>query len=320
LSIPLSEWLDVISGEYLDGYISEGGAAVKLVVPQEANARVKDRLTETARDSGFLVAAVDAGVTRVDRIHDLFTAVSRQVDWLRLAENVRERAVMESNYQPPTEPPLTFDSVAHANGDIAPHFVRSALERWFSEHIFRDYRMSQDFRTAMSRLCFDPLTSAAGTESPLLDSVVDWLRGELRLMSAVKQAQIYQRVARHNARDLLLSLSHWVRVAGMQGLVVMVDIQATAPKSKALAGSSNFYTRAALYDLYEVIRQFIDSTDEMDGCLLTFIAPPDAIEDEVRGLYMYRALTMRIADEVRDRRQDNPLASLVRISTEGTHG
>ncbi len=69
-----------------------------------------------------------------------------------------------------------------------------------------------------------------------------------------------------------------------------------------------------------MIRQFIDSTDEMDGCLLTFIAPPDAIEDEVRGLYMYRALTMRIADEVRDRRWDNPLASLVRIRSEGADG
>lgn len=320
MSIPLSEWLDVISGEYLDGYISDGGAAVKLVVPQDPDARVQERLTETARDAGFLVAAVDAGVTRVDRIHDLFTAVSRQVDWRQLAENVRERAVMESNYQPPAEPPLTFDSVAQANGNVAPHFVRSALERWFSERIFRDYRMSQDFRMAMTRLCFDPMTSAAGTDGPLLDSVVDWLRGELRLMSAVKQAHIYQRVARHNARDLLLSLSHWVRVAGMRGLVVIVDIQATAPKNKALAGGSNFYTRAALYDLYEVIRQFIDSTDEMDGCLLTFIAPPDAIEDEVRGLYMYRALTMRIADEVRDRRWDNPLASLVRIRSEGADG
>jgi len=37
----------------------------------------------------------------------------------------------------------------------------------------------------------------------LWQATKEWLRGELRLISTVKRAQIFQRVARHNARHLL---------------------------------------------------------------------------------------------------------------------
>lgn len=317
MSIPLAEWLAVMREDYLESYVPSGGAAVKFVVPIDNEVAVEERLAAAAREAGLLVATVDAAVTRVDRIQDLFFAVSKQVDWHQIATNVRERAVMESEYTPPADQPLTFDAIAAANGDIAVPFVRRAMEEWFSERVFRDYQMSREFRAAMSRLCFDPMVSGAGEQSLLLDNIIAWLQGELRLVSGVRSAAIYQKVARHNARDLLLSLSHWLRFAGYQGLAVVVDIRATATKTRALAGDANYYSKAALYDLYEVIRQFIDATDEMDGLFLVFVAPPDALEDDLRGLYIYRALQMRIADEVRDRRRDNPLASLVRLDARG---
>ena len=313
MSLQIDEWVDVLRTDYLQSFVPGGGAGVKVAVPVRGDTPVIEALSQASKDSGFVVAVVDSATTRVDRIDQVFTAVARQVDWRKMASNVRERAVLESSYQPPDELPWTFESIAGANGGIAPHFVRSAMERWFTENVFRDYRMSQDFRMAMSLLCFDPMSSAAGADRPIVDSIIEWLRGELRLISAVKPAQIFQKIARHNARDLFLSMSHWVRVAGYQGLVVAVDIRATAARTRALAGEANYYTRAALFDLYEVIRQFIDSTDEMEGSLLVFVAPPESIEDDVRGLFIYRALTMRIADEVHDRGRDNPMASLVRV-------
>jgi hypothetical protein len=66
-------------------------------------------------------------------------------------------------------------------------------------------------------------------------------------------------------------------------------------------------------DAYEVLRQFIDATDELRGVLLIGVVPPELMTDESRGLPAYTALQLRVADEVRDRRRANPFAALVRL-------
>jgi hypothetical protein len=79
--------------------------------------------------------------------------------------------------------------------------------------------MSQEFRIAMIRLCIDQLDPTSPT--PFLSNAVkEWLRGELRLISTLKDALIFQKIARHNARHMLFSLSHWLRINGKSGLVV----------------------------------------------------------------------------------------------------
>ena len=53
------------------------------------------------------------------------------------------------------------------------------------------------------------------TDNPALEtSIKHWLRGELRLISEVKRALIFQKVARHNARHMLFSLAHWLTLTG----------------------------------------------------------------------------------------------------------
>ena len=69
-------------------------------------------------------------------------------------------------------------------------------------------------------------------------------------------------------------------------------------------------------DMYEVLRQCIDSTDEMEGYLMVVLAPQEFISDDRRGLNRYEALKLRIWDDVRDKHQPNPFAPLVRISFE----
>ena len=71
----------------------------------------------------------------------------------------------------------------------------------------------------------------------------------------------------------------------------------------------------AMLDAYEVLRQFIDATDNLENCVILVIAPPEFIEDEKRGVSRYPALKMRIWDEVRDRERDNPYAPLVSVSS-----
>ena len=71
--------------------------------------------------------------------------------------------------------------------------------------------------------------------------------------------------------------------------------------------------KAAALDAYEVLRQFIDATDELRGVLVIAVVPPQLMTDEQRGMPAYTALQLRVADEVRDRRRANPFAALVRL-------
>jgi hypothetical protein len=196
---------------------------------------------------------------------------------------------------------------------VALHFVQAALSQWFTANVFRDSNMSQDFRMAMSRLCFDPMLTTGQAEGTVVESILAWITGDLRLLSAVRKAQIYEKIARHNARDLFLSTAHWARSAGYAGLAVLVDATAISVRSHAMAEGSLFYTRAAVMDFYELLRQFIDATDEMDGLFFMVSGSSDLLTDEQRGIDIYTALKLRVSDEVRNLSVDNPLSTLVRL-------
>lgn len=313
MTVPLAEWLATFSTEYLDEFIPAGGATVKFLVGDDAaRTAAIQGLRDFGGERGFLVAPVDAAVTRAHLVDQLFFSVARQIDWLELAATLRTRALDENGYSD-AGPNPTMASIAHGAG-LPTHVVTGNIQRWLSDEIFRDYRMSQDFRIGMMHLCLEPLSNPYQGDGGLTDIILRWLEGDLRLTSALKPATIYQKISRSNARDALVSLAHWARLAGRSGILVALDVTAYLARSKGAArAGSAYYTRAAAMDLYEALRQFIDSVDEMDGAAIVVLAAPEFLSDDDRGLRMYRALEARVAEEVRDRVRDNPVAGLVRL-------
>ena len=313
MTIATARWIEAFTSEYLDEFVPDGGATVKFLVgdANERRATAEGLAAEgAARD--YLVAAVDGATVRLHLVDQLFFAVAKQIDWLGLADTVRGRVVGESGYALPEGNP-TFAAIAQETG-IASQEVRNEIQKSFSNTVFRDYRMTQEFRLAMMRLCLDPMSNPYQGDGGLSDLVVDWLRGDVRLVSALKPALIYQKIARHNARDMFVSLSHWVRLAGHAGIIITIDISAYLVRTRALVPAGvAYYSRAATMDLYEALREFVDSIDELDGAAIIVLAAPEFLSDDDRGLRMYRALEARVAEEVRDRVRDNPVAGLVRL-------
>ncbi len=196
-------------------------------------------------------------------------------------------------------------------------FLRKELRSCLEKEIFHDFEMSQEFRIAMIRLCLNQLDTAKPSAF-MSNAVKEWLRGELRLISTLKNALIFQKIARHNARHMLFSLTHWLRVNGKSGLVLVLDITRYLISTRSKNPDDGFfYSAPAVLDAYELLRQFIDGTDEMEGLLIIVLASKDFLNDDKRGLRSYDALKLRIWDEVRDRQRQNPLASLVRLSSRG---
>jgi len=313
MTLTLDAWMGRIRSEYLEDFIAGGGSAVKFAVPGGGAPQVIDTLQEAALRQGYLVASVDAGETKVQLIDQLFFAVSRQIDWEALAQAIRVRAITESGYALPAAGPLSIASIADTNSAEA-RFVRNNLQQWFSVNVLRDHRMSQEFRQAMAVLCLQPLDLPI-TDDGLYQRVLDWLHGDLRLISSLKPAQIYQKISRKNARDLFISLGRWCPFAGRAGLTLIIDIGACSVPRRAMASGSIFYSRTMVMDLYEVLRQFIDETDDLQSIFVAVVAAPEFLTDDSRGLSTYDALQMRVSEEVRDRTYDNPLAGLVRLST-----
>ena len=328
----VQDWLDIVRREYLQDFIRRGGAAVKFVVPWEEIGRgelreglrrreeigrgeLREGLRRVAEEEGFAFAFVDAASTKIHMVDKLFHEVARQVDWDNLAYSFVVQMLEENGFALPSRrEEFNLQQIALLN-NREETLLRGELHSLLERAIYRDFEMSQEFRIAMIRLCMAQLDP--GGASPFLsDAVREWLRGELRLISTLKEALIFQKVARYNARHMLFSLAHWLKVIRKNGLVLTLDISrytvSARPKNP---GDSFYYSAPATLDAYEVLRQFIDGTDELECCFIAVVASREFLNDERRGLNRYDALKLRLWDEIHDKHRQNPFASLIRVSS-----
>jgi len=317
--IPVDEYAEFLSVEYLDSYIADGGAAVKFVVagePDDAD-RFSRAVRERAHASGFATVRVDAADVRVHMMDQVFFAVAGQVDWDELAAH-RVRAAFAAAAHPVADGAVDVSVAAvAAHHSVDAGELTRDVNRQLQHVVFHDYAMSQEFRIAMLRLCQAQLRTGQVTEAEH-EAVQAWLRGELRQISLLRSAMIFRRIGRHNARQMLFSLAHWLAVNGRAGLLVEVDVRrfgfARRPQPEERRGL--YYTKASLLDGYELLRQLVDNTDELAHCCVVVIAAAEFTTDATRGVDAYQALKLRIYDEVRDRNRDNPYSSLVRLGAQ----
>ncbi len=316
-SLPYYDWVRIIKSEYLDTFISQGGSAIKFAVPLEDGARpgLFGQLKGVASGLGYLTAEVDAGQTKVHMMQEVFFRVAEQIDWQSLARQVVRDLARESGYQTTSEhheAPL-LDQIAQSSG-VDQSLVRGELYRKLNDQVFRHRGLAKDFRVAMVQLCMAELSG--GPDGATTSGVLtDWLTGRNRRIAAVKSYLIYNSINRTNARYMFESLLNWVRFAGKSGLLVMLDTSRVTVRRNPRDGDV-YYSSPAVKDSYEVLRQFIDAIDRLQGCLMIVAPDVEFLSEDTRerGFGAYQALMFRVVDEIRDRRLVNPMASLVRIT------
>jgi len=314
--VAIDDWLAIVESEYLRSFIPGGGAAVKFAIttPPIDAGHIREGLASLAERHNLAFFTVDGAATRIHMIDQLFHHVARQLDWDMQAGNLMRRLLSADGYVLPEESAqCNYPHVAALNGSSETE-LRRRVRALLREHVEHDFAMVQEFRIAMLRLCQGYL-EVSKAELPEINNIHDWLRGDLRTISVLKPAGIFQKIGRSLARDMFLSLAHWLRITGRQGSMLVLDISRYAvEKRHAEPDGLLFHSTTAVMDAYEVLRQFIDATDDLEGCFITAIAPTIFLTDDKRGLAKYVALKLRIWDEVRDRKRANPLSSLVRLS------
>jgi hypothetical protein len=315
VEILLRDWLSLLDEEYLRAFVPAGGASLKCAVSVDAQAAalLPRELERLATAGGYHFCAISAATTRIHMIERLFHQIAQEIDWPALAAGYLRGLLRADGFALSEDrSAFTYAAIAELNGIEEPE-VRRRVRAILRDHVARDYAMTREFRTAMLRLCQAGLETGV-SEREEAEAIVAWLRGELRLISALRFARIFQKIGRNNARDMFLSLAHWLRVVGKSGLVLVLDISRYLLDRRHLDVEGGlFYSLPATLDAYEVLRQFIDAIGDLESCLIVVIAPPAFITDDRRGLAKYDALKLRIWEDVHDRFRANPLSGLVRL-------
>ncbi len=317
LRIPVGEYARFLRDEYLGSFVASGGSAVKVAVVADSDTAdaVAQAVLSEADSLGYATVAIDSAFTRVNLIQQIFYAVANELDWAAHARSI-VGSLVEEVYGWEARGAHTLDAVADVTG-IDGALIRTRMDEALTKRVVRNYSLAKDFRLAMVQLCLAELQPEQFTEEGK-SVILQWLRGELRLISALKERMIFQKIARHNARLMLASTARWLHQAGLPGLLIVLDIRQLAVARRAPDDGSLHYTPAALMDAYEVLRQFIDATDEMEH-LMVLVVAPRALLDECnkRGIVGYPALRNRIWDDVRDRERANPCAPMVHVAVDG---
>ncbi len=314
-NMAVEDWLGVLQQEYLNNFIRGGGGSIKIAVfPDRPSLQsCQQSLDGMASEQAYVFAKVDARYTKVHMIERVFHKIAKQVDWDDLAYHFVRRLLVEHGYHiPVNRQDFSLKQVAALNERKEP-MLRRDVQTWLEKSIDGDSGLCREFRMAMIRLCLAQFETS-GSEQVLASAVKEWLCGDLRLVSGVKKAMIYQKVARHNARHMLMSLTRWLRLTGKGGLILSLDISRYFYKrEESSSDGSLMFSPSATMDLFELLRQFLDTADEVEGLLMVVVAPEEFLTDSRRGVDRYEALKLRVWDDVRPKHRQNPLATLVRI-------
>lgn len=303
-----------LGDEYLASYLPAGAGSVKLAVTGDADVadQFQRSLQAVADRHRALMVGLSAETTKAHMIDQVFFAVSRQIDWDEIAVAIVRRAY--DDIAVPAAPGRFTVAEVAADHDLDPRELYRSVRRQLERTLLSDITLPRELRRALLRLAQAHLGSGDVTHAEAR-VVKGWLTGERVGLRELREAMIYARIGRHNARTMLTSIGRLVLRAGHRGLVLHLDLTrlAEARRPPIPERTGIYYTKGAVLDAYELLRQLFDATDDLVGMLVVAVVPPELVNDEKRGLPSYSALHLRVADEVRDRRRTNPFASLVRL-------
>ena len=321
ISISFEDWLQVINEEYLSSFVRGGGASIKFAVPSDegSKAGMYAEMEASCHESDYLFIKLNAETMRAHMPQDFFFRIASQVDWRRLARRMILKLAVEQGYRidsiRPGEDGNVFDAIATVNG-LESEFVLGNLRLMIQNRVYKNTRMARDFRVCMSHLCMEENNRGGYTGEALLD----WLTGENTRISGVRPFSIYTSINRNTARYFIESAFYWIHYVGHSGTLVLFD-NARVTVARNPKDGLRYYTRAMAMEHYELLREFIDGADRLTSTMLVVVTNSDFLDDSgdrgSRGYGIYEALRTRVMDDVRDRNRVNPVASLVRLTSEG---
>ena len=315
-TMPLHEWLRFIDSEYLSSFIRDGGASIKFAVARDGlKPALYEAMESQCQASGYLVLKLDAVATRAHMPQDIFFGMAKQVDWRLSARRLILKLAKERGYRvdhlDPRQDRNPFTAIGEANA-LESESIYRELRPFIDSDVVKNHHMAKDFRMAMSHFC--QCENTRRHDSYVGQPLIDWLTGAVTRVSHVKSFSVYTGINRTTARHFIESALYWFQYVGYAGTVILFDNSRVTLARNPRDGLRH-YTRAMTMDHYEVLREFVDATDQLTGTLMVVVTNDEFLDETgPKGYHIYQALMTRIMDDVHDKNQVNPMASLVRLS------
>jgi len=281
---------------YLDDYIASGGSKVKFLTgkPGSGKTHVLLLLLEEARRLGYVTVFADARQVRLNKFDSIYQVVLEAIEPGDLVAAYCGAVVEGLGYHPGQVPPeQDFFNWAQARGRAADTLRREIQERL--DVLFQDRKINYNFALAFTQLCADNLGSRRLAPDQK-DILINWLKGRSLPARTLKPLKIFTRIDKYNARYMMASFLHLLRLCSRRGLCVAVDnlnaLLERGPEGRTLYGKS------ARNEVYESLRQLVDDFAGFEGVFFVFAGRNDLIYDEKGGFKSYEALWMRIQNEV----------------------
>lgn len=307
------DWAEVI-GQDLADFVGAGGAMVRFAVGDSAIdlAHARRSLKNLAADSKLHFFDVDGGETRLQYPNEILAAVAEQIDFHRLMASFLLQAIIDEGYEVPSNAEdFVLRDIASLN-EILPKDVHAVINARIKSGIMRDRRLVRDVRYALWAIAREVLRGVPLDVSG--DVPKRWLCGRVSSIRELRDFGIVQKANRYNARGLLRSILTWLPASQWNGSIVFVNALRLAESRNPRDGKIH-YTRTGLSDVYEVMREFIDETDDMSHVLLVFAMPGEflSVDPRGRGMGAYQALQFRVSSFA-EATLPNPLSNMVLLS------
>jgi hypothetical protein len=309
-NVDLQIWEKCFREDYLASYIRDGGASVKVVVGEdEVRRRVRQVIADAAAD--FSTRVYDLCDAQIDlhRVEQLWFAIARATDWEKLIGEFVRKNMSDAGY-PLDDPniPCTIRAIRDNYGATKQE-VSKAFLKAIRGQLWRNYGLEVSFRIALTSLC--DIYFEHGSLDDIESDVFSWLKGDPVMARDLQMIGIFRKIDMTLARDIVASFFSW-HYANFGPSILFTDL---APFYAKDPGRNRYlHPKARVFQLYEVIREFIDELHLTRGVVFVFLAPHDLITSPDRSYAIYPALQTRIADEVRDRTYGNPCATLVTVA------
>ena len=305
-------WLDRFQEHYLFNYIFHGGSKVKVLVGSEGTGKTHllRCLANDARALGYMTVSF-SGRELGRRLNDLpsfYRTIAERLDPERVQSGLCRRVAGLLGYGPEryqgTEHLLPLMMEEGLSCYDAEREIRNAAGR-----AFRDVDFGASFTSFAYTVARSRMIDGHDEGSQL---AWKWLRGEKLERHERQQAGLFETLKKPNARYWLNSLIRLLNLAGMTGLLVLID-DLEVLTERSVENNRFFYTPGAIKDTCELFRQMIDDVELLNGFLLALAGRREVVDDEKRGFKSYEALWMRLQTGLVPGARFNPFADIVDV-------
>ena len=291
----LKFWMD----KYLSEYIPRGGSKIKFLTGRSGSGKTHllQLLSFKSEEMNFVPVFISAQNTWLNDFKEVYVSVLRKANLSQLLKQSSHEIIRQLGYNPSEIPEnMTFVDYLSDIGQLGPitkREIRQQLEHMFLSNPLID----NNFALACSLLTGNILGHPV-LEEPNRRLLMLWLEGdkEAQLASIRRLGLSPSKINKYNARHMLRSLVEVSRLAGHNGVVILVDDVEILTKKEG--SESIHYTKMKREDAYESVRELIDEIDTLKNIFFVFSFDNRLIDDDILGLKSYQALWMRIQNEV----------------------